>query len=357
MRIVIIGAYGYTGLLICDELVKAGVSFSIAGLNFEKLDQLQKSSSLILDSKLIDVTNSKDCLQIIEENDIIINCAGPFTENSTVLLEFISKSTCSYIDISGEAEFIFNSFEKHHKNALKHGSLIIHGCAFESLIVDLYLQSISNLEEIESLKTYYKFNQKKVSPGTKLTMKLSKLRRLVEVVDSQLITSNYQENCHPLQINLSKFTAIPYPLPEIAFGQHQHGIDNTNSYLILLPDEAKYVTPGHEKQELLKPTLEKIRKKKIKGPNESDRQDQLSEIFIQLRTKDGKESIIQLNSSDMYRTTAHCIVHSIGELKSNKNKFTGVLSPASLFKSKELSMLEALNIQIKSTPDFRTNHE
>ena len=78
----------------------------------------------------------------------------------------------------GEIGFIKKSKDYLQEISVNNKSLIIHGCAFESLVSDLILQSLRKKNEIKSVKTFYKFNQKKVSPGTRITMKLSKYREL-----------------------------------------------------------------------------------------------------------------------------------------------------------------------------------
>ena len=47
MKIVLIGAYGYTGKIICDILEKENISFSIAGRDIDKLNQIKSSHSKV----------------------------------------------------------------------------------------------------------------------------------------------------------------------------------------------------------------------------------------------------------------------------------------------------------------------
>ena len=55
MRISIVGAYGYTGRLICAELENVGTPFSIFGRNEKKLEELKEKlkSHLIVNNRTI----------------------------------------------------------------------------------------------------------------------------------------------------------------------------------------------------------------------------------------------------------------------------------------------------------------
>ena len=102
MRISVVGAYGYTGRLICEELEKAGYSFSVLGRNKQKLDLLKEEFSTISSALELDMRNADDVEQLLEHSDLIVNCAGPFTEESQLLVDSVAESGKTYLDISGE---------------------------------------------------------------------------------------------------------------------------------------------------------------------------------------------------------------------------------------------------------------
>ena len=134
MRISIVGAYGFTGKIICEEFNKIKYSYSIYGRNINALNELKKGNSNIKNSKSINLRIIGDVNYLIENSDVIINCAGPFSEESLLLVKNVAKSGKIYLDISGEIGFIKNSRDYLQEISVKNKSLIIHGCAFESLV-------------------------------------------------------------------------------------------------------------------------------------------------------------------------------------------------------------------------------
>ena len=224
-----------------------------------------KGNSNIKNSKSINLRIIGDVNYLIENSDVIINCAGPFTEESFLLVKNVAKSGKIYLDISGEIGFIKNSRDYLQEISVKNKSLIIHGCAFESLVSDLILQSLSEKNKIKSVKTFYKFNQKKVSPGTRITMKLSKYRESFKVKNNQWLNCDFKNDL--IQIsngNNSKEVAVPYPLPEVAFSKWNFEVNQAESFLIIDENDSKYMTNRKSVEGDALEELDKLRLKKFK---------------------------------------------------------------------------------------------
>lgn len=352
MRITVIGAYGYTGQLICHELLEAGILFSIAGRNSEKLEALKMALTGIDQSFHIDLRLQSDVDHIVSVSDIIINCAGPFTEESALLLEKVASSGKIYLDISGEVGFIKNSRENYHQKAIESNSLIIHGCAFESMIADLLIQ-MENPDEkkIQIIRTFYWFNQMKTSPGTRITMKLSKFRKNLKISGNRWIECDFATDKFDVQWSpkMQPLRAIPYPLPEIAYSYWNYNPEVAESYLLLTKEEAKYVMPVTKSSDQLFSTLENLRIRKIAGPTKQEREDQRSCIILYLMDDKSSEKHLLIESKDMYQTTAKVIVSTIQKIRKSTKIASGVISPASLFTKQEKVLLKMLNVDLISS--------
>ncbi len=350
MRIALIGAYGYTGQLICEELKSSGFKFSVYGRDFHKLIQLKNSNSFITHTLAIDIRQKEDVLQVLNANDIIINCAGPFTEESAVLLHQIVLLGKTYLDITGEVEFVKKSRELYHSIACTHNALVLHGNAFESLIADLGIQLLTkNKSPLRSIKTFYQFNQMKCSPGTRMTMKLSKFRDSLKIKNHNWVLDNKTES--PQKLNLPKqdnYSAIAYPLPEIAYSFWNHHVKEAASYLILPHSEALFYSKSKKTGNPLS-LLDEIRLRKKEGPRTEERKHQKSNVFIEVDYYNGKSNTLLLESVDMYLTTAKAVVLSLKEITNSKNNYSGVISPAELFKNQELRTLKNLSVTVNET--------
>lgn len=357
MKIALIGAYGFTGTLISEELQKANLEFSAYGRSIEKLVALQPEYSVLKSITAIDLRKREDIQMIIAKSDLVINCAGPFTEESALMLSEMAKSGKVYLDITGEVGFVRASKERYHESAQKHKSLIIHGCAFESLIADLGTAYLSaQVGAIKSIDTFYQFDQLRASPGTKMTMKLSKYRDSLRVQNNAWGVSSFQDNQYQVTTHLNENqVAIPYPLPEIAYNYWNHKVESAGSYLVLGEKQAARLGNNTEVEGDSLETLDVIRLRKRKGPNAEERADQKSNLTIRVTDSNDRPYILLMQSTDMYLITAKAMVISVQVIIQNGWNLYGVRSPAQLFKGREEEVLAQLNVTLikDSTFDIR----
>jgi len=343
MEIAVIGAYGYTGKLICQEFDESGISYLIAGRNELALDQFKRECKNATKALCIDITVKADVYELFKSAEIIVNCAGPYEEESTFFISQVAKSGKKYIDITGEVGVLRNSFDELNETAKSTNSLILHGCAFESLIVDLVLQTTT--EKVHGVNTYYWFNENRVSPGTKLTMKLSRYRMLYCVLDNDWAIFEMEHRL-PVRFGEEEFIAVPYPLPEIAFAKSRFECQNAQSFILLSNDEAKYVTHSSSSNVDLAAELERLKKRKSKGPTEEQRSRQRSEIIIEFEGEQAERNEVIIENKDMYGTTAKAVRLTTQELLKDSITLSGVQCPARLFSGKEEIVLSTLNVAV-----------
>ncbi|MCG8701077.1 MAG: saccharopine dehydrogenase NADP-binding domain-containing protein, partial [Bacteroidales bacterium] len=77
MKILVLGAYGFTGNLICKELPKRKLHFSIAGRKLDKLEEIKEKSYYVENIHKLDSSEKSAIDKTIEPYDLIINCIGP----------------------------------------------------------------------------------------------------------------------------------------------------------------------------------------------------------------------------------------------------------------------------------------
>lgn len=357
MRIAVIGAYGYTGKIICKELQDTGFKFSIYGRNKEKIKGLKEAFNNVDKARAIDLRKKNEIDLLISDADIFINCAGPFTEESSLFLESIAESGKIYLDITGEIGFVRSSRELYHQKAKTAKSIIIHGCAFESLVADLALQKIaSSGVAVKSVNTFYKFNKHSVSPGTRITMKLAKFRASLKIENKQWRISDAKQDRLAVTIDKSiEQTAIPYPLPEIAYALWNFNASEAASFLIMNNAEAMFFSGTSDFEGDPLESLDKMRLRKNKGPTDKERSTQKSELFVRVLDENRKESVLLLKSSDMYLVTAKAILLAVQKLVTNGSRLYGVISPAQLFRDDLTLTMKQLNIELIEQPNFIVN--
>ncbi|HFB99404.1 MAG TPA: hypothetical protein ENJ53_01235 [Phaeodactylibacter sp.] len=328
MKIIVLGAYGFTGKLVVETLQAQAIDFAVGGRNIEQLKDLALDNSKI---ELVEMTDAKQVKALVQKYDLFVNCVGPFSETADLILGQVAQQGKSYLDISGEVTFVQNSYLKYHHEAVKNQATIIHACAFESVLANLLgALLVQKIEEIETINTYYLLEKAKPSPGTRLTMKLSKFRNSYFLVDGkhQPITTVAQKEM-TLETG-ENYIGIPYPLPEICFFEWETTAKNIGSYLLLDAAEAKYMkVPTPQKNETKEEVMDVFFKRKPKGPNEKQRKNQHFSLLVEATGKDHFFQKIKINGSDMYGLTAQIIAYFVTIFKQRlAEKKVGVISPS-----------------------------
>ena len=189
------------------------------------------------------------------------------------------------------------------------------------------------------------FNQKRTSPGTRITMKLSKFRTPIHIENAKWNTIDFNKEQHLVRIGSeSELMAIPYPLPEIAFSKWNYEAELAKTYMLLDREDAKFVSPDVRPKEDLMPTLDRLRKIKKPGPSLEDCSEHISEIYV--NSNEALGNTWRLYMKDMYSITAKCIGMMVSEIL-NGPSMTGVRSPSEIIRTDPIMALESLGVSIK----------
>ena len=356
MKVIVVGAYGFTGKLVCQQLNSENISFAVAGRDTVKLKQLATELDAI--SKIIttDITTKKGVEPILDY-DIIINCIGPFQLYSDQILEqAVTHSKC-YFDITGEEVFVSESIDKYSQIAVDNKATIVHAAAFESALVNVLTHLlVQKHPDIIGINTYYHFEKSKPSPGTRFTMKLSKYSDSFFIIDGKKVAISDLEDTKPkvVKIRDENYFTMPYPMPEIPLIYEKFGINNIASYLLTDAFSATMSFTKREAQNSMGKEIEKFQNRKPKGPTAAQRKVQYFDVLVEGFTEKGAKSQFHLSGTDMYLVTAKTISFLVKEQLKKPTKNYGILSPHELLIGKEnefFNYISNININHKQLPE------
>ncbi|MFA7338533.1 MAG: saccharopine dehydrogenase NADP-binding domain-containing protein [Candidatus Obscuribacterales bacterium] len=162
----LIGATGFTGKLVADELKKRNADFFLAGRNEQSLQTLSESLGGV-PFRIIDVQDSST-FNALDGCKIIINCAGPFTDFGEPIVQEAIARRAHYLDTTGEQGFIKLVYDKYHEQAKDAGIVLVPACAYEYAIGDaLGAQLCSDFPQCRAIEVIYSLNEMHTSPGTR----------------------------------------------------------------------------------------------------------------------------------------------------------------------------------------------
>ena len=144
LDIVLFGATGFTGGLTADYLAEhapAGLRWAIAGRNADKLEavrrRLAEAGSDGVEVLVADSTDPAALADIARRARVVITTIGPYLEHGGPLVAACAEAGTDYVDLTGEPEFVDQTFLAHHQTAVRTGARLVHACGFDSIPHDL----------------------------------------------------------------------------------------------------------------------------------------------------------------------------------------------------------------------------
>jgi short subunit dehydrogenase-like uncharacterized protein len=138
--IVLFGASGFTGELVAEYLAEQApqVRWAIAGRSASKLEAVRDRLGQP-DIPLL-VADSEDAAALtamVEQTRVIISTVGPYARYGTTLLEVCAEQGTHYCDLTGEAQWMAEVYDRVDPIAKRSGARLVHCCGFDSLPSDL----------------------------------------------------------------------------------------------------------------------------------------------------------------------------------------------------------------------------
>jgi hypothetical protein len=130
-RIVIFGASGYTGELIATRLVAAGAAPLLAGRSVERLMPLAERLGG-LEVVRADAMRQNTVFDLVSsDDDVLISTVGPFAKWGAPAVRAAVAAGCTYLDTTGEPEFIRRVFEEFGPPAVRSGARLLTAMGYD----------------------------------------------------------------------------------------------------------------------------------------------------------------------------------------------------------------------------------
>ncbi|GAA5147030.1 saccharopine dehydrogenase NADP-binding domain-containing protein [Nocardioides marinquilinus] len=145
LDLVLFGATGFTGGLTADYLAAhaSGVRWALAGRNREKLEatrtRLAATDPALADLELVVVDSGDQAALagVVARARVVVTTVGPYRELGGPLVAACAEAGTDYVDLTGEPEFVDQTYLDHHETAVRTGARIVHACGFDSVPHDL----------------------------------------------------------------------------------------------------------------------------------------------------------------------------------------------------------------------------
>jgi short subunit dehydrogenase-like uncharacterized protein len=149
--LVVYGATGFTGSLVCDHLATtygSELRWAMAGRDPDKLAAVHSRSGAVdaVPTLVVDLAKREEVEAMAARTRAVITTAGPFATMGEPLVAACARSGTAYADLTGDAAWVRRMIDAHETKARSSGARMIFSAGFDSVPSDLgvwFLQSLA----------------------------------------------------------------------------------------------------------------------------------------------------------------------------------------------------------------------
>ena len=176
--IVVYGATGLAGELITHELVRRGANVAIAGRDRRRLKAVAATLDSPVDVRVAEVGDQASLQRAFDGAQVVVACAGPFSRLGPRVLSAAITSSCHYVDISSEQDFLRGAYERFEAAAHRAGVVCVSGLAFRGALGDwaaaLAHQSLADRDlDVEAIDVAYAIRKEQLTSRERTTAALA----------------------------------------------------------------------------------------------------------------------------------------------------------------------------------------
>ena len=326
-RVAVVGATGYTGGLVVQELLGRGVDVVAVGRNSARLDSLPAA---VERHQVADVTDRVALEWAIDGCGAVVNCIGSFVDFGEAVVEAAIAAAVPYVDTTGEFPFLRRVFEIHDGPARKAGVAVVPGMAFYSAPADMAAALAARAlgRRPETMEIAYRLVGARPSKGT-LRTNLRRAGHPCEVWENGRLVSR-RTGDDPRQFRFPE----PYGATSVArwpgaevLGVPRHTGARSVAVYVAMPKAAAAVFRNPRLTAVLQPVGRALVGKGTGGPSDDARNRARYVVVVEARSG-GDVTRCIVEGHDMYGVTAAACAEAALRLTELR---PGALAPSEAF--------------------------
>ena len=131
--VVVYGASGYTGRLVCEYLREYGIPFIAAGRSGEKINAAMRSNVAGIETaayEVVEVIHTTEALtELFRGASVVLNTVGPFAKFGPEVVQACLAAKCHYTDTTGEQDWLITLDQEYGAQFAAAGLLLSPGLA------------------------------------------------------------------------------------------------------------------------------------------------------------------------------------------------------------------------------------
>jgi len=306
--LVVYGSYGYTGALIVDEALSAGLRPVLAGRNAEKLARQAEQTGLDHRAFALDDPAAVDAG--LAGMRAVIHCAGPFAHTAAAMAEGCLRGGLHYTDVTGEIS-VFEDMAARDERARAAGVMLMPGVGFDVVPSDCLAVHLKSRLPAANRLTLAFYSAGRSSHGTSATIVENFPHGGMIRRDGQLTPVPAAWKQLDLTVDGKTYKAITIPWGDVSTAYHSTGIPNIEVYMAAPPG----LIAGAKASNYLGPVLgagpvQRFLKSRIPegGPDAEERARGFCHLWGEVRDEGGETVSATLRTPESYTLTAQAAV-------------------------------------------------
>ena len=347
--IVVYGASGYTGRLLCGTLAGRGLPMVLAGRDASRLQAAARTLGDAAAGVQVAPLEERAALRrALQGARVVANCAGPFVATGEPVLRAAIEAGCHYLDTTGEQPWIARVFEDFDEQLHRAGVAAVAGMGFDYVPGDLLCHLVGErCQPLDDLLVAYHLVGFGMTRGT-MRSSLEMLKGGdVAYRDGRWVPAGYgpRRAFVDFPAPIGRRQIGKYPSGEIATVPRHLEVRNVRAGITvdsLLPRRVSWVLPpllpavALAMRSPLASVLDSAIGLLPEGPPEEKRRAVSWTILAQAQGRDGTRASGIARGSDVYGLTAETMAAGVERMAADGFARTGAHAPASAFDAAEL---------------------
>ncbi|MEA2746508.1 MAG: hypothetical protein QOI41_651 [Myxococcales bacterium] len=346
------GATGFTGGLVCELLSKRGIRYAISGRSRERLEPLQRrlgsnGGAPPVEVCVVDLERADSIVSAIDGRTIVLACAGPFALVGEPILAACARLGVHYVDTTGEQRFVADAAKNHQSTCEASRACIVPAMAYEIAPADwaCHLAAARVGGSPDTIEVFYSSRNADGANGSATTRGTKKSilgvlaeRAPLQWIDGSLVVEASAEKTTSFALpNGRRLAAASFPSPEAIVVPQHTGARTVRTYMAMGESTARNL---HRFRKLAPAFVRATRSLADRwldrgpaGPEGDDRGGTFT--IIAEATKGSERARIALSGSDPYGLTAELQVYAAERALAGAITAKGIVGPSVAFPARD----------------------
>jgi short subunit dehydrogenase-like uncharacterized protein len=340
----IYGANGYTGELITRYAAERGMKPILAGRNAIAIEELAKKHHLDYRVFALDETARVD--SALQEVDMVLHCAGPFSLTSRPMVEACLRNKRHYTDITGEIA-VFESMARLDDKAKASEVMVMPGVGFDVVPSDCLAKHLKDRLPTATHLSLAFYGMGRISHGTQATMTMNVGRGGAIRKDGKITPVAAAWKSREIDFGEVKKIGTTIPWGDVATAYYSTGIPNIEVFTVMPKQNLKMLKLSRYIGWLLatKPVQEYLQKQiPPGGPSDEERAKGKTYLWGEASDLNGNRVESRLQTPEGYTITALAALN-IAQKILDGNFQPGFQTPAKAYGADLVLEIDGVNRQ------------